>query len=144
MYKAEAAKYDSVGIINKLNEHGANCPTFVVANLNHIPITTADSFDLSNSSEKIEMVESRRTVSPIVLTHCPVYSQISVLFLKIVQKNNLLIDEMAGLKICIATKKPLIFRLNLVALQMASKQTTRTPLEHKSVILNKNQSLLTN
>ena len=55
-YRTEAAKHDCVDIINKLNEVGANCPTFVVANLNHIPITTADSFDLSKICRNIEMV----------------------------------------------------------------------------------------
>ena len=55
-YRTEAAKHDCVDIINKLNEVGANCPTFVVANLNHIPITTADSFDLSKVCRNIEMV----------------------------------------------------------------------------------------
>ena len=55
-YRTEAAKHDCVDIINKLNEVEANCPTFVVANLNHNPITTADSFDLSKICRNIEMV----------------------------------------------------------------------------------------
>ena len=54
-YRTEAAKHDCVDIINKLNEVGANCPTFVAVNLNHIPITTADPFDLSKICRNIEM-----------------------------------------------------------------------------------------
>ena len=55
-YRTEAAKHAYVDIINKLNGVGANCPTFVVTNLNHFPITTAASFDLSKIPRNIEMV----------------------------------------------------------------------------------------
>ena len=43
---------------NKLNEIGAICPKFVAANLSHIPITTADSFDLSKICRNIEMARN--------------------------------------------------------------------------------------
>ena len=48
--------HDCVDIVIKLNEVGSNCPRFVAANLNNVPITTSDAFDLAKLSMNIEHV----------------------------------------------------------------------------------------
>ena len=103
-YRKEAAKHDCVDMINKLNEIGANCSTFVAANLNHIPTTTADSFDLSKLCRNIEMVRKlENSVTNSFATLSCLQSDFSVV-LKKCSKIDLLIDEMAALKLSIAAK----------------------------------------
>ena len=142
-YRKEAAKHDCVDMINKLNEIGANCPTFVAANLNHIPITTADSFDLSKLCRNIEMVrELENSVTNSFATLSCLQSDFSVV-LKKCSKIDLLIDEMAALKLSIAAKDGGLPLELSVSMQKTSKQTTTAPpLEQKSAKLKQNQSLM--
>ena len=55
-YRNDQAKHDCEDIVIKLNEVGSNCPRFVAANLNNVPITTSDAFDLAKLSMNIEHV----------------------------------------------------------------------------------------
>ena len=52
-YRKEKAKQDCEDIIVKFNEVGSGCPRFVAADLNNVPITTSDAFDLAKLSKSI-------------------------------------------------------------------------------------------
>ena len=51
IYHIERAKHDCQDIINKLNEIGLNSPMFVAADVNNLPLATADAFDLNDNAK---------------------------------------------------------------------------------------------
>ena len=88
----------------KFIEIGANYPTIVAANVNHIPITADDSVYLSKICQNIEIFRKlKNSVSKSFATLSCLMSKSSVV-LKKCSKTDLLIDEMAALKLTIAEK----------------------------------------
>ena len=55
-YIVNAARKDCRDIIDKLNEVGVNCPTFVAKNIANLPLATPDAFDLAKLSNNISGV----------------------------------------------------------------------------------------
>ena len=53
IYHNEKAKHDCQDIINKLNEVGLNSPMFVAADVNNLPLATADAFDLNVNAKRL-------------------------------------------------------------------------------------------
>ena len=53
MYHIEKAKHDCQDIINKLNEVRLNSPMFVTADVNNLPLATADAFDLNDNAKHL-------------------------------------------------------------------------------------------
>ena len=52
-YHNEKAKHDCQDIVNKLNEAGLNGPMFVAADVNNLPLATADAFDLNVNAKRL-------------------------------------------------------------------------------------------
>ena len=48
-----AAKMDFRDIINKLNEVGLECPTFVAKSVAKLPLATTEAFNMANISKDI-------------------------------------------------------------------------------------------
>ena len=103
-YRNDQAKYDCEDIVIKLNEVGSNCPRFVADNLNNVPITTSDAFDLAKLSMNIEHVlrlESHVSDSFATLKCLQVdFNSI----LKRCSTIDILADEVMALKLLIAAK----------------------------------------
>ena len=55
-YIVNAATKDCRDIIDKLNEVGVNCPTFVAQDISKLPLATPDAFDLAKLSNNISSV----------------------------------------------------------------------------------------
>ena len=53
-YRKDAAKLYCRDIINKFNEVGVHCPTFVAVNIAKLPVVTADAFNLAITNVYIE------------------------------------------------------------------------------------------
>ena len=53
IYHDEKAKHDCQDIINKLNEVGLKSLIFVAADVNNLPLATADSFDLNVNAKRL-------------------------------------------------------------------------------------------
>ena len=52
-YNKNTAKMDCRDIINKLNEVGLECPTFVSISVAKLPLATLDAFNLAKISKDI-------------------------------------------------------------------------------------------
>ena len=57
-YRKDAAKLYCRDIINKFNEAGVHCPTFVAVNIAKLPVVTADAFNLARISKDIMSILS--------------------------------------------------------------------------------------
>ena len=55
-YKKEKSKLNCQDIINKFNEVGEDCPMFVAADVNNLPLATVDAFDLNAISNNLATV----------------------------------------------------------------------------------------
>ena len=53
IHHSEKAKHDCQDIINKLNEVGLNSPMFVAADVNNLPLATADAFNLNVNAKRL-------------------------------------------------------------------------------------------
>ena len=103
-YRNDQAKHDCEDIVIKLNEVGSNCPRFVAANLNNVPITTSDAFDLAKLSMNIEHVLRLEShVSDSFATLKCLQGDFSSI-LKRCSTIDMLADEVMALKLLIAAK----------------------------------------
>ena len=57
-YRKDAAKLYCRDIMNKFNEAGVHCPTFVAVNIAKLPVVTADAFNLARISKDIMSILS--------------------------------------------------------------------------------------
>ena len=55
-YNKDASKLDCRDMINKLNEVGLDCPTFVAKSVDKMPLATPDAFNLAKISKDISEV----------------------------------------------------------------------------------------
>ena len=103
-YRNDKAKHDCEDIVIKLNEVGSNCPRFVTANLNNVPITTSDAFDLAKLSMNIEHVLRLEShVSDSFATLKCLQGDFNSI-LKRCSTIDMLADEVMALKLLIAAK----------------------------------------
>ena len=55
-YRIDAAKLNCRDMINKMNEAGVHCPSFVALNIAKLPIVTADAFNIAKLSKDVVSV----------------------------------------------------------------------------------------
>ena len=64
-YNKDASKLDCRDMINKLNEVGLDCPTFVAKSVDKMPLATPDAFNLAKISKDIsEVLKIENNVMP--------------------------------------------------------------------------------
>ena len=103
-YKIDKSKNDCIDIINKFNEVGIKCPKFVAENLSNVPLVTADAFDMAKLSNNIDaFLKLENHVSNSFEALSIMQSDFSIVLQKC-SKIDVLVDEIAALKLALATK----------------------------------------
>ena len=106
IYHNEKAKHDCQDIINKLNEVGLNSPMFVAADVNNLPLATADAFDLNVNAKRLSDCLSLETDVKSVTTIMSLFQNDFKTVLEHCSQISSIKADVTALKLMISPKIP--------------------------------------